>query len=90
MNMPYAKHCFFDGYHNQKKLTSRATNVMVYPGLNIGNNNFQAATTANPAFGWVWTVGIDGNSVAADTLVDVLIEVFYDLVFVNPIELTAS
>jgi hypothetical protein len=90
MNLPFTKYKMFDNYHNNVVIKSSCTNLMMYPGINVGNNNFRALTSASPAFGWVWTIGVDGNSVAADTAVDVLVEIIYDLQFESPIELIAS
>jgi len=90
MNLPFAKFVHFDNFHNGRSITVRSDSYMMYPSMEKGNNNFRAAVTASPTFGWVYTVGADGNSVAADTAVDVLIEVIYDLQFEDPIELTAS
>lgn len=90
MNLPFHRLVHFDAYHNARSITIRTASNQMYPLMEVGNNNFRAAVTASPAFGWVYTVGVDGNSVAADTAVDILIEIIYDLIFEDPIELTAS
>jgi hypothetical protein len=62
----------------------------MYPELVMTNNNFLAATNANPAFPWYWHIGVDGNSYAADTVIAVYVEVDYYIIFEKPIELLAS
>lgn len=81
---------WFNAYTRDPTLSSTCSNGEMYPELVMTNNNFLAATNANPSFPWFWHVGVDGNSYAADTVVALYIEVDYYVIFEKPIELLAS
>lgn len=89
MNMPKAKVSFFNAY-SVGKCSATCCMQDIFPGVVSNDNNYRALTSANPLYAFYWHVRCDGNSVAADTIVDILIEVIYDLIFEEPVQLLAS
>lgn len=71
-------------YTKNESTIAISTNRILYPELLPTNNNFCAASNANPAFEWYWHVTLDSSTVASD--VDVLVTGYidYKVMFFRP------
>jgi hypothetical protein len=71
-------------YTTNQSTVMNCSNRMMYPELLPTNNNFVAASNANPSFEWYWHVTVDGSTVATDADILVTGYIDYTVLFIRP------
>jgi hypothetical protein len=78
------QHRVINLYVTDVSMVCRCSNAAMYPELSTTNNNFVAASNANPAFEWYYHICLDGSQVAADQDVLVVGYVDYHATMIRP------